>query len=249
MSDEAVRRFEGVSVPEPDYANDDGSIDPQLERVLKAYDDGSASLRDVVAVLAHARLMTPLVAVLDEAESSPDGLRQEKSSHLASVSLVSGDGRRGLLAFTCVESMTRWDPDARGIPASAARVASGALDEGADALLLDLGGPVRVAVSGTALRCLASGAPLPPVLSDPEVGSAVIAALTGLEGLAGILLEPPLGPADDSAPDLLVLVEPELGVDLEDLARRVAERLVTDPVVAALCPRGVAVGAGPSASG
>ena len=88
VSDEAVRRFEGVSVPEPDYANDDGSIDPQLERVLKAYDDGSASLRDVVAVLAHARLMTPLVAVLDEAESSPDGLRQEKSSHLASVSLV-----------------------------------------------------------------------------------------------------------------------------------------------------------------
>ena len=98
--------------------------------------------------------MTPLVAVLDEAEESPDGLRQDKSSHMASVSLVAADGRRGLLAFSSVQSMAAWDPAARGIPALGATVAAGALDEGADAVLLDLAGPVRVALDGALLRAL-----------------------------------------------------------------------------------------------
>jgi hypothetical protein len=236
-------RFAGVAVPEPEFAGDDGTVQGPLAAVLAAYDDGRASVRDVAQVLATARLMTPVVAVLDEAGESPDGLSQEKSSHMASVSLVAADGRRGLLAFSSVQSMNAWDPAARGIPALGSTVAAGAVEEHADALLLDIAGPVRVAVEGAVLRALAVGGPLPLPYADPSVHSAVVEALAEIEGLAGLVLEAP-APDDDPAPDLVVVVAPVPGTDASDLARAVAERLVAHPAVAAACPRGVAVGIG-----
>ena len=236
------RRFEGVLVPEPEFAGDDGSIDPRLAEVLSEHADGRASVRDVASVLAGCRLMTPLLAVLDEAEMTPEGLRRDKSSHLASVSMLAPDGRRGLLAFTSVAAMAAWDPAARGIPAPASRVAAAALQEGADAVLLDLAGPVRVAVVGTVLRCLASGEPVPAASADPDVGAAVLACLTGVDGLAGILLEPAPPGQEGSVVDLLVLVEPVPGADVALLAQQVAEHLMADRAVVRLCPGGVAVG-------
>ena len=235
------QRFAGVVVPEPEFADDDGTLQPALAAVLAAYDEGRASVRDVALVLRTARLMTPLVAVLDEAEDSAEGLSPEKSSHMASVSLVAPDGRRGLLAFSSVQAMTAWDPAARGIPALGPKVAAGALEEGADAVLLDLAGPVRLALDGALLRALATDAPLPLPYADPSVHEAVVTALTGLDGLAGVLLEAP-GPGEDPAPDLVVLVTPMPGADPGSLARAVAERLVAHPGVAGACPRGVAVG-------
>ncbi len=242
MTDEHPdRRFAGISVPEPEFADDDGTLQPALGGVLAAYADGLASLRDVAVVLTSARLMTPLVAVLDEVEESPEGLRQEKSSHMASVSLVSPDGRTGLLAFSSVQAMAAWDPHARGIPAFGAKVAAGALEQHADAVLLDVAGPVRVALEGALLRALGTGSPLPLPHADASVHAAVASAVEGVLGLADVVLEAP-EPGEDPAPDLVVLVTPEPGVDAEALARAVAERLVAHPAVAAACPRGVAVG-------
>jgi hypothetical protein len=236
-----AQRFGGVVVPEPEFADDDGTLEPALAAVLAAYDDGRASVRDVALVLTGSRLMTPLVAVLDDAEESPDGLRQDKSSHMASVSLVAADGRRGLLAFSSVQAMAAWDPAARGIPAFGAKVAAGALEEGADAVLLDLAGPVQVALDGALLRALGTGSPLPLPYADPSVHEAVLEALSGLDGLAGVLLEAPEA-GEDPAPDLVVLVTPASGGDPVALAHAVAARLVAHPAVAAACPRGVAVG-------
>jgi len=234
-------RFAGVVVPDPEFADDDGTVQAALADVLAAYHDGRASVRDVATVLATSRLMTPLVAVLDEVEEPVDGLRREKSSHMASVSLVGADGRRALLAFSSVQSMATWDPAARGIPTWGARAAAGALEEGADAVLLDLAGPVRVALEGALLRALAAGDPLPLPYADPSVHAAVMDALTGIDGLAGVLLEAPAdGP--EPVPDLVVLVSPAPGTDAARLARDVAERLVAHPALAAACPRGVAVG-------
>jgi hypothetical protein len=235
------RRFAGISVPEPGFADDDGTLQPALGGVLAAYADGLASIRDVAVVLAGSRLMTPLVAVLDEVEESPEGHRQEKSSHMASVSLISPDGRRGLLAFSSVQAMAAWDLDARGIPSLGATVAAGALEQHADAVLLDVAGPLPVAIEGALLRALGTGSPLPLPHADPSVHAAVASAVEGVPGLADVVLEAP-EPGEDPAPDLVVLVTPERGVDADALARAVAERLVAHPAVAAACPRGVAVG-------
>jgi hypothetical protein len=233
------RRFDGVTVPNPEFADDDGSAAPRVLEALDAHAMGRASVRDVAAALHGTRLMTPLVAVLDEDEETEAGLRVEKSSHMASVSVLTSDGRRGLLAFSSVASMAAWDPAARGIPAHAGRAAAAALEEGADALVIDLGGPSRAAIEGALLVALATGRDLPPAHDDPDVRAAAAQVLGTVDGLRAARLVPR---NDGDGTDLRVLVAAAPGADLADVARRAARGLVDDPVVAALCPGGVDVG-------
>ena len=233
------RRFAGVSVPAPEFAGDDGGPDPALDDVLAEHAAGRASVRDVAAALQGTRLMTPLVAVLDEADQTAGGLQTEKSSHMASVSIVTPDGRRGLLAFTSVAAMATWDPSARGVPARAAKVATAALEESADALVLDLGGPVRVAIDGALLVAVALERGLPPAHEDLDVRAAVAQVLGAVVGLRAARL---VARGRGAGTDLQVLVAAEPDADLADVATRAARGLVADPVVAALCPGGVDVG-------
>ena len=108
MSDPGRVDGGGRRIETPDrFAGDDGRADP---RWVQAYADPG----QVESLLrAGVRLLVPIVSVLDEvdAESGAD-----KSSHMASVSLVQADGRRGLLAFTGVETMSLWDPAAQPVP-------------------------------------------------------------------------------------------------------------------------------------
>ena len=136
-----------IEMPEA-FAGDDGRADPR-------WDSAYADPADVEALLrSGVRLLVPIVAVLDEADAETGA---DKSSHMASVSLVQADGRRGLLAFTGLESLARWDPVARPVPVTSHQVAAAALDEGADGVLVDLAGPVRFAIDGELLRELARG--------------------------------------------------------------------------------------------
>jgi len=124
---------------------------------LVAYESGSGGSADVVAALATGRLLVPVVAVLDDAGTSAEGIRADKSSHMATVSTTGRDGRRGLLAFTCVESMQRWNPQARPVPIPTRGAAEAALAEGAGALVVDIAGPVVFAIEAPDLRALAAG--------------------------------------------------------------------------------------------
>jgi hypothetical protein len=133
---------------------DVGAADPAVIAALAGYAAGGGP-EPVVAALAESRLLVPVVAVRDEAGTAADGARLEKSSHMATVSTTGLDGRRGLLAFTSLESLRRWKPDARPVPAPTPAVAAAALDEGAGAIVVDLAGPVKFAVEGAHLHALA----------------------------------------------------------------------------------------------
>ena len=132
------------------FQNDDGRCDPRLAEALES-GDGDAV---VSALAAGARLLVPVVAVLDAVDDSG----ADKASHMASVSLLQADGRRGLLAFTSTESLARWDASARPVPVRAPEVAASALAEGADGILVDVSGPVRFALDGDVLASLAMAA-------------------------------------------------------------------------------------------
>lgn len=134
------------------FSGDDGGVDTALADALAA-GDGDAVRELLVSGL---RLLVPIVAVLDEADEATGA---DKSSHMASVSLVQPDGRRGLLAFTSIETMRAWDPDARPVPARAPDVAAAAVEEGADGVLVDIAGPVRFAIDGELLVALARRPP------------------------------------------------------------------------------------------
>lgn len=231
------RRFAGVTVPDPAFADDDGSADVELAAVLGARAAGAAGDRELVHALLGRRLMVPLVAVLDEVEEPDDGLAREKDSHMASVSMLGADGRAALLAFTSVAAMAAWDPAARGIPARAETVAQAALGDGAAAVLVDVAGPVRAAVTGHALTVLASGRSWPAAYDDDEVQDAVAQVLGRLSGLAAYEVLP-----GEGGSDLTVLVEADDDTDVATLAGVVAEALAEDPVVADRCPGGFEVG-------
>ncbi len=228
-------RFAGRSIPEPEFAGDDGAPAPALVAALAAHRAGTAPRHVVLAALLGARLLVPVVAVLDGAQTATAGpaagLRQEKDSHMATVTLVNPDGRRGLLAFTGTAALTAWRGDARPVAASSPRVAQAALDEGADAVLLDVAGPEPFPVDGPALVALAHGDAYHPA-TDPEVAAAVRAAVARLG--TGVALA--VGDGAAHGCDLLV----EVALD-PARAARLGELLPGDPLLRARCPGGIAV--------
>ena len=127
--------------------DDTGEPDPALFAALAAYAEDPRREPEVLAALPAARLLVPVVAELAESETGPDGLARDKSADLATVLMRGADGRLALLAFTGLAAMHRWDPDARPVPVPASTAALAAMQDGAEALLIDVAGPVRYAVS------------------------------------------------------------------------------------------------------
>lgn len=113
---------------EPAFPDDDGLIDPRLAEALG--DDVA-----VLAVYGDVRVFVPIVAILGE--RATDG--SDKSADMAAVFMTGADGRKALLTFSSVEALETWNPLARPVPVWGSEAAQAALDEGASALLLDLG--------------------------------------------------------------------------------------------------------------
>lgn len=149
MSDSLGR---GRHLASPAFPDDDGSAAFGVDGLLAAIRDGQAEERaDAVRRLAPVRLLAAVVAVLDEA--GEDG--SDKSSHMAVVSMVNADGRKGLLAFTSIGSMAGWNPEARPVAATARDIAGAAIADGASAVVIDVAGPLRTVVEGVLLQLLA----------------------------------------------------------------------------------------------
>ena len=66
--------------PSSQFADDDGSADAELTRLLAGYITGTTPLRDVVARLAETRVLVPVLAELGVAEQNPDGLTVDKEA-------------------------------------------------------------------------------------------------------------------------------------------------------------------------
>jgi hypothetical protein len=145
------------SIPDPGFADDTGAVDPRVRQALTDHQVGKVSSGSVLALLQDTRLLVPVVAVLGEVEVDEQGLAHDKSSDMAAVLVRAADGSTGLLAFTSVETMARWDPGARPVPVTAGTAATAAVQDGAEALLVDLAGPASYVVDGEDLARLAAG--------------------------------------------------------------------------------------------
>lgn len=146
------------SLPDPGFAGDDGTAAPEVVAALSAYEaDPAARHLDTLEVLQGARFLVPVVAVLGEVEVDDAGLAHDKTSDMAAVLMRGRDGRTALLAFTGTDTMKTWDPAARPVPVTAEDAARAARQDGADALLVDLAGPVMFVVQGDDLEALAEG--------------------------------------------------------------------------------------------
>ena len=121
------------------HADDDGSADENLLATIADFRVGLGSAEAVVAAVAQARLLVPLVAKLGESGEGAHGQTVDKSAELAIVAVRTPDGEVGMPVFTSVDAMRVWNTDARPVPAEALRVAAAAAQEGATRIILDPG--------------------------------------------------------------------------------------------------------------
>ena len=138
----------GRSLAEPAFPDDDGQVYPELAAVLG--DD-----RAVLGVFGQVRVFVPIVATLGEQSRAAEGT--DKDADMAAVLMTGADGRQALLTFSSLATMAAWNPEARPVPVWGQAAAVAALDEGASALLLDLGSPHFGVVESDDLRHLAAG--------------------------------------------------------------------------------------------
>ena len=151
---------------------DTGEADPAVLAVLAAYANGEATEHAVLTAVAATRLLVPIVAVL--AEANADGT--EKETEMALPTLVGSDGRKAVIAFTGTRTLRAWREDARPVPVPAPRLWAAA-PQVADAVVIDIAGPVPLVIEGARLRALAGGEAPPPAHEDPDIRAIVAEVL------------------------------------------------------------------------
>lgn len=231
--------------PQP-FAGDPGEADPALLAALIGHAADSRGTRvteqDVMAALAPARLLVPIVAQVGAGHPMPDHIRGDAGAE-ASIPLLAGPGGvRGLPAFTSVAALATWDAAARPVPVEAARAALSAVDEGCAVMVIDAGSPHAFVVRRPPLWAIAQGRAWTPPADDAELANAVRSALSPVTAVRDVRLEPGrrselavvlgLTPGLDAVALQAVLAEvSELLADLAVLAER-AESLELRPVAA-----------------
>jgi len=196
------------------FAADDGSADPAAAAALAAFAAGTGSEHAALTALAGVRLLVPVVAAevpddgplpgpLAGGDTGGDSCRVpggEKTSEMSIPTLIGQDGRAAVPAFTSVASMHAWQPGARPVPADAARVWQAAAADAA-AVVLDIAGPVPLAIDGARLAALAAGQPVPPPEQDPDIHAVISAVAAGHPHLAAVRLA---GDPGGEGPDLTI---------------------------------------------
>jgi hypothetical protein len=177
------------------FRGDRGAADPALTAALAAYQVGQGSEQAALTALATARLLVPVIAVLADGTVT----QGDKDSEMVLPTLIGRDGRPAVLAFTGLDALARWRPDARPMPAEADRVWRAAVADSC-AVVIDVAGPVPLAVEGARLAALAAGQPVPPPYDDPDVRAEAQAAIAAEPVIAGFSL----APGRDDGPDLAV---------------------------------------------
>jgi SseB protein N-terminal domain len=210
-------------VPVTRPAGDTGGADPAVTAALAAYAAGEAPEHAALTAVAASRLLVPVVAVLAADDARADDARAgdlgtEKETEMALPTLIGNDGRKAVIAFTGTDTVRRWRADARPVPVPAARLWPAVAAEQADAVVIDVAGPVPLVVEGARLRALANGTPPPLPHEDPDI-RAQVAAVT-----SDFTLEPG-GRDADLTVTLKALDQAAARVVAERIAARLAHRL------------------------
>jgi len=214
-------------------AGDTGAADPAVAHALDAWQRGAGTEHAALLALSGARLLVPVIAMLHapphppgppftppapEGRTPPHRGTPHKESEMALPTLIGNDGRAAIIAFTGLEALARWRPDARPVATPAARVWQAALAEG-NAVVIDVAEPVPFVIEGARLAALAAGELPPPAHLDPDIRAAIEAVAAGEPAITGISLAPGGAEAD------LAVTLRLTGPAAVDAARRAAQAI------------------------
>lgn len=205
------------------FDGDQGAADPRLAALL-GRPDQDRDERELVAALATARLIVPIVAVPSEVDES-SGIPVDAVSDMAAVTLVAPDGQQAMPAFTSTAALAAWDPQARPVPVTAQRAALAAVQEGCHVMPLDLApppGPAAWTLRPSMVWALARGREWVPSHQDPVVAATLAEAVAEQPAVAGHRLDP--GP--EGALQVTLALRPGLRQEqVRDVLAGVGERL------------------------
>jgi hypothetical protein len=153
------------------FPGDTGAASAQTRRLLAAAAEDATPLAYLraVAALCGDRLLVPVVATATRVGETVAGLPSDKEAEMSVVTLQAQDGRRALLAFTGLDALQDWQPNARPVPVTIDHAAQTAHNEGLTAVLVDAAGPHALVIEGEVLQELAAGHRLVE-LSDGQFG-------------------------------------------------------------------------------
>jgi hypothetical protein len=98
-----------------------------------------------------------VVATTTRLGETVGGLPSDKEAEMSLVILQVRDGRRALLAFTGLDALQSWQPDARPVPVTIDIAAQAATSEELTVVLIDVAGPHPFVIEGEVLAELAAG--------------------------------------------------------------------------------------------
>lgn len=238
------------------FEDDDGSADAVLTEALGAHHRGEIDRYALYPVLAGKRVLAPVVAILTESatveQGAGAGLRRDKDSEMALVTLLAADGAKAVPVFTSTDKLGVWGatngfPEARPVPVPLERAAAAAVQEEADVLLLDLGSEEQFELSGAALRAFAAGRVPTPPDADPEVVAALLVVLRSVSEVADVLASARVGAFAQGAVLELGFVEGTDPTTLTEPLRHVAEAVSADPLLRDRLGDGLSIVAAPPA--
>lgn len=219
------------------FAGDDGSTPREWDDAVSAVRSAARAATAIVAeehgdrtrelanahaeaipALSRIRILIPLLAEAGDIGLTPDGRAVEKTQELSIVTVTGPDGRAVMPAFSSVEAMRRWNPEARPIPVPAPQAALAANQEGTDLIMIDPGSPDReFGVRRTQLEAMALGRRILPAWADPEVAEAFRAAAPTDPRVRGVDLSPGDPEARLLAAETNVNLRLSPGIDRADL--------------------------------
>ena len=228
-ADSAGQAWQGKSIPTHGFAGDTGEADPSLLDALARVRStpGSEAERAVMAHVARARWLVPIVAVAAEVdESGPHAV--DARSDMAAVTLTAPDGSRALPMFTSLDALAAWDPEARPVPVPAAAAAQAAIGEECHVLLVDVASPHATVLRPSMLWALAQERTWEPSHLDPHVAAAVGAAVAAEPHVSAHRVEAG-EPAGAGVLRVVLALVPGLDADnVGAIATRIGERIATD---------------------
>jgi len=195
-------------------------IETSLETLVEALAEAHM---EAVLALSRCRVLIPLLAEAGEVGITPEGRTVEKTQELSIVTVAGPDGRRVMPAFSSVETMRAWNPEARPIPVPAPQAALAAAQEQTDLIIIDPGAPEReFGVRRTQLEAMALGERVRPAWADPGVRAAFRASIDGEAAMLAVELVPGDPEARLLAPETEVILSVAPGLDREALQRVLA---------------------------
>jgi hypothetical protein len=170
--------------------------------------------------------------MLEEAEVSPiTGVKVDKQSAMATVTVKGANGRSALPVFTSMATLTAWRADARPSAVSAEYAAAAALHD-ADALLIDPAGPHRLVLVGAGLRALAAGRPWLPLHQDVDLAQQLNQVVADLGAEVSVVATRSM---DDDADLVVRTVASDVATD------EITQRLVGLPALRERVEKGVRI--------